>query len=169
MSQNNKETLTHHGIPGMKWGVRRYQNKDGSLTAAGRKKVAKMKDEYTALTGKRLIRKSTSSSNKSSNQNNQDDDDKKNVKDMSTAELRAKTDRLTAEKNYIDAVNNRKSVEPQQVSKGKVFVDKILKDVVEPAATDVAKQVVKSYLVKMTNDGLKLDEELKVYTNNKKK
>jgi hypothetical protein len=29
--------LEHHGILGMKWGVRRYQNKDGSLTAEGRK------------------------------------------------------------------------------------------------------------------------------------
>lgn len=28
--------LCHHGIKGMKWGVRRYQNEDGSLTAAGR-------------------------------------------------------------------------------------------------------------------------------------
>lgn len=30
--------LAHHGIPGQKWGVRRYQNKDGSLTAEGRKR-----------------------------------------------------------------------------------------------------------------------------------
>lgn len=30
--------LQHHGIKGMKWGVRRYQNKDGSLTPAGKKR-----------------------------------------------------------------------------------------------------------------------------------
>ena len=32
--------LAHFGIKNMKWGVRRYQNKDGSLTPAGKRRYA---------------------------------------------------------------------------------------------------------------------------------
>ena len=34
---NYETELIHHGVKGMKWGVRRYQNPDGSLTAKGKK------------------------------------------------------------------------------------------------------------------------------------
>ncbi len=34
--------LYHHGVLGQKWGVRRYQNKDGSLTAVGKKRKAEL-------------------------------------------------------------------------------------------------------------------------------
>ena len=39
------EELAHHGILGQKWGVRRYQNKDGSLTAKGKKHYGNMSDD----------------------------------------------------------------------------------------------------------------------------
>jgi hypothetical protein len=37
--------LYHHGVKGQKWGVRRYQNKDGSLTAAGKKRAQNTRSE----------------------------------------------------------------------------------------------------------------------------
>lgn len=37
-SYYENEYLAHHGIKGQKWGVRRYQNEDGTLTDAGKKR-----------------------------------------------------------------------------------------------------------------------------------
>ncbi|MBR3117740.1 MAG: hypothetical protein IKF29_00720 [Oceanobacillus sp.] len=40
--------ISHHGIKGQRWGVRRFQNPDGSLTAAGQKRYGKDFDKmYT--------------------------------------------------------------------------------------------------------------------------
>lgn len=59
------DVLYHHGIKGQKWGIRRFQNKDGSLTAAGRKRRGEgdgdngtnsSKDETPEETRSRLLK-----------------------------------------------------------------------------------------------------------------
>lgn len=45
--------LAHHGVKGMKWGVRRYQNKDGTLTALGKKRKYENPDGTLTELGKR--------------------------------------------------------------------------------------------------------------------
>lgn len=189
----NENYLSHHGTKGMKWGVRRYQRSDGSLTLAGkkralkiqdqyttmsndkkyrdkngnltyagRKKALKMQDRYSKVTGGKQLRKF---SNQSTNKNST----KASVKSMSTDELRKKTERLVAEKNYLDAKQNLSSLKPKHTSKGKAFASKIGKEVLAPAAMDVGKQLAKSMMVKTVNKIGKFDNELKVYTNNNKK
>lgn len=38
-------TLSHHGIKGMRWGIRRFQRKDGSLTRAGQRRLQKQRED----------------------------------------------------------------------------------------------------------------------------
>lgn len=46
MNYYTSNELYHHGILGQKWGVRRYQNKDGSLTTAGKSRYGRGKEIY---------------------------------------------------------------------------------------------------------------------------
>lgn len=69
--------LYHYGILGMKWGVRRYQNKDGTLTNLGKKrKQEDIHEDYARAHSK------------------------KSIKSMSDAELRNRNNRLQMERQY---------------------------------------------------------------------
>ena len=148
----NQNELYHHGVKGQRWGIRRYQNKDGSLTNAGKRKAAKMKKEYSNLTGKQLRQlpsKKTSSETPSTK--------KKTISEMSDDELREKTNRYILEKNYIDAKRNYESLTPKQVSKGRVFMEHLVTKVVTPALTEVGKRVVQNYTQAKLQDFLGIE------------
>lgn len=140
---NHDEYLYHHGIKGMKWGIRRFQDKYGRLTLLGKKR---RRDEDGD--------DSKPKANKPSKP--------KSLSEMSDQELRARINRLEMEKRY-------RELNPEQVTKGKKFVDSVLKNVLAPTTEDVVKQLTKSYMVDAVNKMFKLPDDLKVYTNNKKK
>lgn len=139
--------LYHHGIKGMKWGVRRYQNKDGSLTNAGKNRYdrdvrennAKVKDKRIKIDGpdpKRWAKEDTTRAKKTvdaasdlnrqlSNLNKAIPTSKKrrstvDLSKMTDQELREKINRANLERQYNDICN------PPTVSKGRQFVSTVL-------------------------------------------
>ena len=49
--------IKHYGVLGMRWGIRRYQNPDGSLTARGRARLDRKDEKWVSTKGENIKRK----------------------------------------------------------------------------------------------------------------
>lgn len=90
------EYISHFGIKGMRWGIRRYQNKDGSLTQEGKRRYSKSEDAEEV----ERIRK-------------------KKISEMSNKELETAVRRMNLERQYKDLRSN-------EISNGKRKAKEVL-------------------------------------------
>ncbi|MBQ8829958.1 MAG: hypothetical protein IJ022_07710 [Burkholderiaceae bacterium] len=134
--------LQHWGIKGMKWGVRRYQNKDGTLTPAGKKRYDndtrelsdKKKEKYVAdpdkwvkddlQAGRKLADETSNLTNKLKSVNDSKMRNHPKVKmdlsSMSDQQMRNEINRAILEKQYNDMFA------PQKSNTGRRIVSNIL-------------------------------------------
>lgn len=118
-----EQALVHYGILGMKWGVRRSEAE-----------LARARGKKTSDSGDDSDDKKQTTATRS-----------KSISEMSDDELRKTVQRLQLEKQYRD-------LNPKQVSAGQKIVDKILKDVVVPAATEVGRNLLKEEFGKLAKE-----------------
>ena len=144
----NEAELYHWGIKGMKWGVRRYQNSDGSLTAAGRKRYTD-KDGNLNAAGKKKFGNSV----KTKTESEAETPKRKSVKDMTDDELNKAVIRARQEDEY-----NRLRPEPKPEVKNataKAFAKRLVNEVAVPALINSGKNALQKALDKQANELLK--------------
>lgn len=146
-----EDELYHHGILGMRWGIRRYQNADGSLTAAGRKRRTQLEGELSKLPLEKKSEDSTGHATSSTTKPKH-----KSVNDMSDDELANATRRLQAEKNYLDLQRQVSSLTPQQKSKGREFAENFGNTLVDNLRQNVSRSL-SEWANKQIRDALGLD------------
>lgn len=131
--------IEHHGILGMKWGIRRYQYKDGTLTPEGKRKAKKNRKDDDLL-----------STSEHSN--------KKYYRDATDAELIRATNRNNLEANYQRSVYNRKmayeQLHPGRKKLGRKIVSTFGNAFLNKAAQDITSSIYdygKAYIMKEKN------------------
>lgn len=163
MEDNNY--LEHYGVLGMKWGRKKMTR----LTQPFRNRKIKKK-RIASLEKARVARKEK----KDYEQEKQNALKKGTAADILKYKGDLTNDQMQTAINRIILEQRLSELSPKKVKRGKNMIKKINTDILVPSATDVGRQMAKSGMVYLVNNGVlpKMnlgDDEYKIFTNNKKK
>lgn len=158
-----EEILAHHGIKGQKWYVRRFQNEDGSLTEAGKKRYQKLSDQEEKI---RLKKTELVGDNKSQNKP-KNPHGKKSIFDMSDEELNSEINRLGLEKRYKELMRD---VYPTKKTERYFNGKKVAGEIMTKSLTAVGSNVVEHFTGAQLNKfGKALGLDYNLYTKEQEK
>lgn len=134
----NYYVLSHAGIKGMKWGVRRYQNKDGTLTPEGRKRYLATDGKTLTKAGKKKFENKDGSLNEKGKQmykameENRGKEKERVLNSRSAKELYDNAHLFTTQElqtayNRLQLEKNIKSLAPKEVDKGEEYANRMIK------------------------------------------
>ena len=132
--------LAHYGILGMKWGVRRYQNADGSLTSEGKERYGSGKDvkgsiSTKAKTARNILRSDSGSRSSKALKEAR----RKDMDELSTQELREINNRLNEEQRYLNLTRG-------MTSSGKKFAAQLGTSIATGIITGIAIEAGKKFV-----------------------
>lgn len=117
------DELQHHGIKGQKWGVRRYQKSDGSLTPEGKKRYSdgEYKQALDKVKAADKVVKSVSKAKSDMDAKAYEKQLKYDLSKMSDKELQQAVNRLNMEERYSQVMTQRKRLEAGESRINKVL------------------------------------------------
>lgn len=143
--------LMHYGILGQKWGLRRFQNEDRSLTPAGKERYGRGNSEKSGKNGKtgNVKAKKKDKKVKEEAQKKQEGKDRsewkaKDVRELSDAELKRRNNRLQQEQNYKNNTTPQWKKDAKQFAKNNVQ-EAVKNILIGTAATALAAVMAKNY------------------------
>lgn len=157
-----EEILAHHGIKGQKWYLRRFQNPDGTLTEAGKKRYAKLSDKEDRIQAKKKELVGDNQKNRVQNPHG-----KKTIFEMSDEELNSEISRLGLEKKYKDLM---KDVYPKKKTERYFNGRKVVGDIMTRGLTNVGASAMEQFTGAQLNRlGKALGLDYNLYTKQKEK
>ena len=173
----DSDFLEHYGIKGMKWGIRRFQNKDGSLTKAGLKRYSDAASNAASKVGKAVAEggkklgeaagKAVKATKDKISEKHAQRKEEKRIENLMSKPIRKLTeeeriermDRKMKERDLLSLEKNVRELNSGSMAKGRKFLEDMVTKVAIPSVLNAGEKQLTAFLNKKLGDALGLGDK----------